>query len=245
MQTALRVIYPARCIGCGGIVESDFGLCGPCYADTPFLLGLVCDGCGAELPGGHESEMARCDSCLAHPPPWDQGRAVMEYAAMGRRLVLGLKHADRLEITAPAAAWMASSARPMLRPGTVIAPIPLHWARRIGRGYNQSAELSRRLVKELRARDPAQEVLDQPDLLLRSRKTPSLEGKTRAQRYALLSAAIRVNPARAAGLKGRPVLLVDDVMTSGATFSAATAACRAAGSGPVSVLALARADKAL
>ncbi|SLN67980.1 DNA utilization protein GntX [Pseudooceanicola marinus] len=237
---ALRLIYPPRCLGCGGLVESDFGLCGPCWRDTPFIGGLACDGCGLPLPGGRPGEVARCDGCLADPPPWAQGRAVMLYEGMGRKLVLGLKHGDRHDIAAPSAAWLAEAAEGIVARGAVIAPIPLHWRRRVRRGYNQSALLSRGLARAL----AAHAVLDLPDLLERPRATPSLDGRQRAERRAILKGAIRVAPRYADRLAGRPVLLVDDVLTSGATFSAATRACQAAGAATVAVLALARVGKA-
>ncbi|QPM91442.1 hypothetical protein PSAL_026950 [Pseudooceanicola algae] len=221
-------------------MESDFGLCGPCWAETPFIGGLACDLCGAPLPGGDPDEIAHCDDCLRTPRPWHRGRAVMLYEDLGRRLVLGLKHGDRLDIAAPAAFWMVDTAAPLLQDGMIVAPIPLHWRRRVSRGYNQSAEISRRLARRLQDRG----ALDLPDLLCRPRATPSLDGKSAADRFAALGDRLVVTPARRAALVGRPVLLIDDVMTSGATFSAATRACLDAGSGPVSVLALARAVKA-
>ncbi|MGI3164236.1 double zinc ribbon domain-containing protein [Pseudooceanicola sp. 200-1SW] len=237
---ALRLIYPPRCLGCGGLVESDFGLCGPCWRDTPFIGGLACDGCGLPLPGGRPGEVARCDSCLADPPPWAQGRAVMLYDGMGRKLVLGLKHGDRHDIAAPAAAWLAEAAAGIVAHGALVAPIPLHWRRRVRRGYNQSALLSRGLARQLAASG----IMDCPDLLERRRATPSLDGRSRAERRALLEGAITVTAAHRAALRGRPVLLVDDVLTSGATLSAATRACLRAGAVTVAVLALARVGKA-
>ncbi len=219
-------------------MDSDFGLCGDCWRDTPFIGGTVCDACGVPLPGGQGEAAARCDQCLSHPPPWNRGRAVMLYAGTARRLVMQLKHGDRQDIAAPAARWLAEAAQGLTRPDMLIAPVPLHRWRLLGRGYNQSALLTRRLGPHLGLRDI-------PDLLQRPRATPSLDGKSRTERQGILAEAIRVTPRHAGAVAGRPVLLVDDVMTSGATFSAATGALLAAGSGPVTVLALARVGKAL
>ncbi len=239
VQTALRLVYPPRCLGCGGLVESDFGLCGACWRDTPFITGLVCDCCGAPLPGGREGEVARCDDCIANPPPWQMGRSAMVYDGMGRQLVLALKHGSRLDIAEPAADWLAEAGAPLIEPGMIVAPIPLHWRRRVSRGYNQSALLSRGLARRLKLL----EALDLPDLLERRHATPTLGRKNREERFAALSGRISVNQRHREALQGRPVLLIDDVLTTGATFSAATEACRMAGSGTVSVLALARATK--
>ena len=235
-QTALCAVYPARCLTCGDVVDSDFGLCGPCWRDTSFIGGTICDCCGVPLPGADGGDTPHCDPCLATPRPWVQGRAALLYRETGRKLVLALKHGDRQEIAKPAALWMAAALRNCLEDHTLIAPIPLHWTRMIKRRYNQSALLARALGRHL-------DRPHLPDLLERAKKTPSLDGKTREERHAILRDAIRVTVKRRHNIVGRPVLLVDDVMTSGATLSAATQALQAAGSGPVRVITLARVAK--
>lgn len=238
LQSALRLIYPPRCTVCGGLVDSDFGLCGPCWRDTPFISGAACDLCGVSLPAGPEAEGAtlHCDDCLTLPRPWTAGRAALMYRDNGRKLVLALKHGDRHDVVRPAAVWMARAARPMLHADTLIAPVPLHWLRLLKRRYNQAALLARAVSEEV----------DRPwcpDLLIRPRHTPALGGKGRDARFATLAGTIKVHPKRRHRLIGRHVILVDDVMTSGATFAAAAQACLDAGAGAVSILALARAGK--
>jgi predicted amidophosphoribosyltransferase len=150
--------------------------------------------------------------------------------------VLALKHGDRHDVIRPAAKWLARAAAPLLQPGTVLAPVPLHWTRMLRRRYNQSALLVQALARET----------GQPhclDLLHRTRRTQTLKGLDRAARHAMLSDAIRVNPARRALIMDRPVLIVDDVMTSGATLSAAAQAAFAAGAQDVCILTLARVAK--
>ncbi|MGX0875660.1 putative amidophosphoribosyltransferase [Roseovarius sp. MBR-154] len=235
-QTAIRLIYPSRCTLCGVTVDSDFGLCGPCWRDTPFISGLVCDACGVPLPGEAGAQAEFCDECLTHARPWSRGRAALLYHENGRRLVLALKHGDRHDVIRPAAKWLARAAAPLLQPGTVLAPVPLHWTRMLRRRYNQSALLVQALARET----------GQPhclDLLHRTRRTQTLKGLDRAARHAMLSDAIRVNPARRALIMDRPVLIVDDVMTSGATLSAAAQAAFAAGAQDVCILTLARVAK--
>jgi predicted amidophosphoribosyltransferase len=124
----------------------------------------------------------------------------------------------------------------MLHADTLIAPVPLHWLRLLKRRYNQAALLARAVSEEV----------DRPwcpDLLIRPRHTPALGGKGRDARFATLAGTIKVHPKRRHRLIGRHVILVDDVMTSGATFAAAAQACLDAGAGAVSILALARAGK--
>ncbi len=177
-----------------------------------------------------------CDACLATPRPWAQGRTALLYRDMGRKLVLALKHGDRQEIARPAARWMAQTAQGILPQEALIVPVPLHWRRSLKRRYNQSALLAKALSAETGHSWCS-------DLLQRVRRTPSLDGLGRVERFSVLQEAIRVHPRRRHRIIARPVILVDDVFTSGATLTACTEACLAAGSGPVFVLALARVAK--
>tara|TARA_R110002074_G_scaffold609_21_gene3345 strand:+ start:3105 stop:3839 length:735 start_codon:yes stop_codon:yes gene_type:complete len=235
-QTALNFVYPARCLTCGAMVDSDFGLCGPCWRDTAFVGGTACDGCGVPLPGVNGGHSLQCDTCLAAPRLWIQGRAALVYRDTGRKLVLALKHGDRQEIARPASLWMANVVQSITPENALIAPVPLHWLRLMKRRYNQSALLA----KALSARMGCAWC---PDLLQRYRRTSSLDGLGGQERHDMLQNAIRVHPNRRHRLMGRPILLVDDVMTSGATLTAATKACLEAGSGPVRVVTLARVAK--
>ncbi|GAB4284114.1 MAG: ComF family protein [Roseovarius sp.] len=233
LQTALRLVYPPRCLLCGDLVDSDFGLCGPCWRETPFIAGLCCDLCGTPLPGVDDGEAVTCDDCLATARPWSRGRAAMLYRDNARRMVLALKHGDRQDIVRPATLWLARAAAPLIEARTLIAPVPLHWTRMLRRRFNQSALLARALARHLGRQDC-------PDLLCRPTRTPVLDGLGARERFAALAGAIRVRRSRRALLAGRPVLLVDDVMTSGATLAAAALACLDAGAQDVRVLVLAR-----
>lgn len=236
MLGALHLMFPPRCIACGEGVSTDFGLCPTCWRDTPFALGLVCDKCGLPLPGADEGKAEFCDDCLTLARPWERGRAALIYKDAARRMVLAFKHGDRLDLLRPMAGWMSRAAAPILVPDMLVAPVPLHRLRLIKRRYNQSALLSGAVAK-------AAGLDHAPDLLQRTRATPSQEGLHRDDRFANLAGAVRVNPRRATVLAGRRVLLVDDVMTSGATFAACAEACLIAGAENVSVLALARVAK--
>lgn len=236
VQSGLNALYPPRCLACGDVVEGDYGLCGACWRDTAFIGAGVCDSCGVPLPGAEATETQHCDGCMQHPPPWARGRAALLYRDTGRKLVLALKYGDRQEIAKPAGLWMANAIRGLVPDQALIAPVPLHWQRMIQRRYNQSALLAQALAAETG-------LAVCPDLFQRLRRTRRLDGMDREARFAMLKGAIRTHPRRRHRLAGRPVLIVDDVMTSGATLSAATLAAHAAGSGPVYVVTLARAGK--
>ncbi len=235
LQTAVELIYPPRCLVCGGLVESDFGLCGACWRDTPFITGLVCDLCGVPLPG-RSGTVEHCDDCMATARPWSHGRAALTYRDTGRKIVLALKHGDRQDIVPTAGKWMAQAAQPLLSPDMVVVPIPLHFYRLLQRRFNQSALLAQALARQTG-------LYCCPDALIRTTYTPSLDGKSRDERFATLSGVLAMHPKRGHHLADKPVLLVDDVMTSGATLGAAAEVCLAAGAREVCVTVLARVAK--
>lgn len=235
-QTAIRLIYPSRCITCGDLVEGDFGLCGPCWSTTPFIGGLVCDSCGTPLPGMDDGLPSTCDDCLRTPRLWGQGRAALLYRDNARRIILGLKHADKQELARPAGQWMAQRAGPLLRPDMIVTPVPLHWSRFLFRRYNQAALLGREVARNLN-------LPFCPDLLERPKVRGHMDGLSQEARYSKMQDAIRPHPRQAPRMAGRPILLVDDVMTSGATLDAATRACFDANASEVNILTLARVAK--
>ena len=236
LQSVVRAIYPPQCVACEELTEAERGLCGPCWRDTQFIAGTICDRCGVPLPGFDDADDLICDDCLHVARPWTKGRAALVYAGVGRRLVLRLKHGDRTELAHPAAAWMARVVTPLIAPDTVIVPVPLHRLRLIKRRYNQAALLAQALAKQT----------GQPhcvDALVRQKRTRPLDGHNRDARFAALQGAIAPHPRRRSVLRDRSVLLVDDVMTTGATLAACAEAALAGGAKDVSVLTLARVTK--
>ena len=214
-------------------------LCPTCWGEADFIGGCICDRCGAPLPGfaaAEGDEPLACDECLALPRPWAQGRASLVYAGTGRRLVLALKHADRPDLTPALGRWLAVAVAPLVGPDTLVVPVPMHPLRLLRRKYNQAALLAAAV-----ARAHGLHVL--PAALRRQRHTPMQDHRSVADRFANVGGAITVARRSQAALTGRKVLLVDDVMASGATLSAATEALEAAGAGPVVVAVLARAVK--
>jgi len=235
MQAILHLIYPPACLSCREPTEQHGMLCGSCRAQTPFVTGLVCDQCGLPLPG-ETAERVLCDDCMAIARPWERGRAALLYKGRARAMVLAFKHGDRTDLARPMARWMLRASEPVLSAGMIVVPAPIHRLRLLRRRYNQAGLLARELagIAGLQCA---------PDLLLRLRHTRTLEGLTRRERFAELTDAIGVRSDKARLIAGLPVLLVDDVMTSGATLAAAADALLAAGAGRVCVSVLARVGK--
>ena len=233
LKTALvNTLYPPRCLACTAATDQPHGLCPACWRDTHFISGTRCGKCGVPLVGDAGAEDV-CESCQRHPPAWDRGAAAVLYAGAGRKVVLALKHGDRLDMVRPLATWMAAAGSELLAEADVVAPVPLHWRRLLQRRYNQSAELARRLGR-ISGRHCV------PDLLVRRRATVPQEAMTRTARAANQAGAFAVAPRHGAAVAGKAVLLIDDVLTSGATLSACADCLRAAGAARVDVLALAR-----
>ena len=238
LPAAIRAIYPPSCMGCAEPALEDHALCGRCWRDTPFISGLVCDLCGVALPGeGASSDGLVCDDCMKIARPWNRGRSTLEYRDRARRFVLQLKHGDRTDLARPLAAWMARAAQPLLTGPALLVPVPLHRTRLFARRYNQAALLAKGMG----------ESLDQPtglDVLLRTVRTPLLGGLNRDERFRTLADIFAVSQKRRDQIEDRHILLVDDVMTTGATLAACTEALMAAGAQIVDVVTLARATKA-
>lgn len=235
LQRALSIVYPTQCALCAEQVDQDGGLCGACWRKTPFIGGLACDSCGAPLPG-YEKGRAHCDECLLTPRPWDAGRAAFLYEGNGRGIILALKHGDRTDLAMPAALWLKNAGRDILTAETLLVPVPIHWSRLLSRRYNQAAEISRALSKATGLRMCQ-------DALVRTKRTVVQNGMTVGQRQANVEGAIVANPKRYRSLEGSRICLIDDVMTSGATLSACTAAAFDAGADQVFVMVLARVAK--
>jgi predicted amidophosphoribosyltransferase len=241
MQRVLRLLYPPQCAGCDVLIGSEAALCATCWRDTPFVRGLVCDSCGAPLRGeagntageAAGTDVEYCDACLRHPRPWDRGRAALLYRGVGRDIVLRLKHGDRTELAGPAGLWLAHAARPLVNCKTLITPVPAHWLRLFRRRYNQAALIAQNVASEL-------DLPWVPDLLQRMRATPDQGHRSYDARFANVEGAIVAHPRRHSQMAGRHVLIIDDVMTSGATLSAAAQAALAGGASRVSVAVLAR-----
>jgi ComF family protein len=232
------LVYPPRCPACGEGIAAQDGLCAACWAELAFPGEPACASCQRPFGAAMVAEGAVCAPCLADPPRHDGIAAGTLYNDASRQLVLAFKHGKRIAL-APMLAKMAASRLPELDGDWLVVPVPLHPWRLWRRGFNQSALLAREIAK-LRG----QEVL--VDALVRKKPTPTLGGLGRAARARALSGAIAVDPRRQASLRGTSAVLVDDVMTSGATSDACVRALKRAGAQKVIVACFARVlDEAL
>lgn len=230
---ALDLLYPPLCIGCRTQVGEPGSLCAACWQDIDFIDGPACRCCGLpfDLDPGSDT---LCAACLADPPSFDTARAVMRYDDKSRGPILALKHADRLDLIPGFVRWLDRAGRGLLDESDIIVPVPLHRRRLWHRRYNQAAELARGLGA-LTAKPV------EPMVLRRVRPTPSQGAMPSAKaRRRNMRGAFQVPPERRSTVEGRAVLLVDDVLTTGATADACARALKRAGVEKVSVLALAR-----
>jgi ComF family protein len=231
VRRLVDLLMPPTCMSCGVEVATPLSHCAACWSALPMLAGAQCDSCGVPLPIAWQTE-SHCLGCLAEPPRFDRARAPFLYDGPARQTVLAFKH-GREAYAAPMATAMLRAWNGDALGDHLVVPVPLHRWRLWSRGYNQAALLARAVAQQAGAG------LDL-DALVRLRNTPSSRGLNRAARRRNVEGAFRVSREAAARLKGRKLLLVDDVMTSGATASAAAGALRRAGAMRVDVLIYAR-----
>lgn len=174
-----------------------------------------------------------CAACVAVDPPYERARAAIAYDDGSRGLILGFKHGDRLDAVPAFAPWMARAGRELLAEADLLVPVPLHWTRLFVRRYNQASVLAQ-AVGRLAGRPVA------PDLLVRRRRTRSLGTFGPRQRAETVRGAFAVAPRWRASVPGARIVLVDDVLTTGATVGACIRALNKAGASAVDVLTLAR-----
>jgi ComF family protein len=234
MGSALRgladLILPPRGLDGSGPVQSP-GLPVDAWTRIRFLEDPVCDGCGA--PFEHGQGDARCSACLARPRRFGRARAACLYDDASRDLILQLKHADRTDLARLFTAWLGRAAAELIGEADAVVPAPLHRWRLFRRRYNQSAEIARPLA----ARHGLAYL---PDALQRLRNSDSQAGKSATGRRRNVAGAFTVAPARRPQIDGRRILLVDDVMTTGATAEACARALLRAGAAAVDVAVIAR-----
>jgi len=228
----LDSVLPPLCLGCNEIVAEPGALCTTCWPGFSFIAAPHCGLCGVPF-ADDLGEGARCGACLRRAPRFRRARAALVYDDKTRSLVLPFKHGDRTDMARACGRWMARAGSELLADAELIAPVPLHWRRLFARRYNQALLLARSVSRLGNA--PLA-----PDLLRRARWTGSQAGLKVQERRTNVRRAFELHPRWTTTVRDKTVLLVDDVLTTGATVEACTQVLQGAGARHVDVLTLAR-----
>ncbi|MDR6786856.1 ComF family protein [Sphingomonas sp. BE138] len=229
LHRLIDLALPPRCPGCGATVAGQGRFCAGCWSSLRFLGPPWCAGCNLPFEH-HRGDDARCGQCLADQPAHDGVRAAVAYGAVARTVALRLKYGGR---TAYAEAMAALMRRHLPERPALLVPVPLHRRRLWWRGYNQAALIARALGRGT-GMTVALHALE------RHRATPPLRDRSPRERRATVAGAFRMTDAGRDAVRGRAVVLVDDVYTSGATAEACVRVLKTAGAASVTILAWAR-----
>ncbi len=228
---AADLILPPVCCACRAPVSAHHCLCPVCWRQVQFITHPVCDRLG--IPLGFASDEHNVSAqALAEPPLYDRARAPCAYSGIARELIHAFKYGDRHEMLALFVRWMSTAGRDLLHDADLLVPVPLHPMRLLRRRFNQSAMLALRLGAEHGIK------LSQD--LRRVRRTRQQVGLSFTERRDNVADAFQLSRTGARKIAGRHVVLVDDIITTGATVDACAQVLRAAGAKQVDVLAIAR-----
>jgi len=229
---ALDFVYPPTCLDCGAPIARHSGLCAACFVKLRPISRPYCPilGIPFEVDLGPD---ARSAEAIADPPPFRRSRSAVLYNEVAQAIVGRMKYGDRPELAGFCARLMYPAGADLWPDKPVLVPVPLHPMRQIERRYNQSAELARTLAR-------LTGLTVDPTLVRRTRRTRQQVGLSRDARQRNVSGAFAPHPDILSRLKGRPVVLVDDVITTGSTVIAITRALNRAGVDNVDVISFAR-----
>lgn len=233
---AADLALPPQCFGCAAPIARQGGLCGACWYAIDFIERPFCDISGMPMPFDPSigaSGLSISVAAIDKPPPYARARAVMRYNEASASLISRFKYADRLEAAPAFAHWMVRAGSDVLQGADLIMPVPLHRGRLFQRRYNQAAELSRAIARETGVALAA-------DHLVRVRATRPQVGLSGDARRRNVAGAFRVKSGVGPQITGKTIVLVDDVMTTGATIEACARVLHAAGARELRVLTLAR-----
>jgi ComF family protein len=230
-KLALDIALPTLCVACREPVEGE-GVCASCWAKLSFIAPPFCPRLGIPFVYDPGPEMLSMEA-IANPPAYARARAAVRYDDVARTLVHALKYQDRTDLAPAMGRWMARAGHQLLEEADVLVPVPLHWRRGWSRRYNQSGALARIIERQTGVALAA-------EALRRIRPTEQQIGLSRPQRASNVQGAFKVAPDRQHAIAGRRVVLIDDVLTSGATVDACARALLRAKAAAVDVLVFAR-----
>ncbi|WP_246710867.1 ComF family protein [Mesorhizobium sp. RMAD-H1] len=226
------LLFPPQCAGCGREVADPGTVCGRCWSRLRFIDRPYCAVMGT--PFAHDlGENFLSAEAIADPPPFRRARAAVVHDGVPRRMVVGLKYHDQTNLAPWMAKWMVRAGGELISDCDVVIPVPLHPFRFWSRRFNQAAELARAVARM--AGKPFE-----PDALIRVKRTRQQVGLVATERQRNVSGAFRVPQREEIKVRGRNVLLIDDVYTTGATVKAATRALMRARAASVDVLTFSR-----
>lgn len=226
----LDLLLPPRCLKCGAEISGEGALCAECWRGIAFLQPPYCSRCGLPFEVDLGAD-AICGACAREGPLYAHARAAMQYDEASRTLVLAFKHGDKLQLAPALGLFMRHAGAELLAGCDIIVPVPLHWTRLFARRYNQAAVLAHAI-----ARSGGPPVA--ADLLQRRRATPSQGRSGRAERRRNVRGAFALK--RGSNVIGRRIVLIDDVLTTGATVTECARVLLDSGAKAVDVLTLAR-----
>jgi ComF family protein len=230
-KLVLDIALPTLCISCREPVDGE-GVCAECWARLSFIAPPCCPRLGIPFVYDPGPDMLSMEA-IANPPAYARARAAVRYDDVARTLVHALKYQDRTDLAPAMGRWMARAGHELLDDADVLIPVPLHWRRAWRRRFNQSGALARAIERQSGVKLAA-------EALRRIRPTEQQIGLSRTQRASNVQGAFKVAPDRQAQIAGRRVVLVDDVLTSGATADACARALLRAKAASVDVLVFAR-----
>jgi ComF family protein len=228
----LDLVYPATCLACDRPLADADTICSTCFATLRPITAPYCPVLGLPFEADPGSGTVSAEA-LADPPPFRRARAALVYNDPAARIVSRLKYGDRPELAGFCAALMAQAGADFWAAGPVLIPVPLHARRFVHRRYNQSTELARALARRTNCACRA-------DLVRRIRPTRQQVGLSATARERNVAGAFAAHPKLSQILAGRPVVLVDDVYTTGSTLKALTRCLKRAGVEHIDVLSFAR-----
>lgn len=238
MQIGLRTVLPPRCGGCGAVTDTVHAVCADCWIGLRFISDPLCACCGYpfELAADENTgDGILCGECLRKKPAFDRARAALVYDDASRDYLLRFKHGDRTDLTPLLSRWLVQTGRDFWADADIILPVPLHRTRLLMRRYNQSGLLAASLSRQIG-------IGWHGTVLRRLRKTRSLGGLGPSSRKREVGGAFGVDDriAQRIGLSGARVVLIDDVLTTGATANACARILKRAGAMHVDVITVAR-----
>jgi len=230
-RLALDIALPALCVACREPVDGE-GVCAACWAKLSFIAPPYCPRLGIPFVYDPGPELLSMEA-IANPPAYARARAAVRYDDVARTLVHALKYQDRTDLAPAMGRWMARAGRELLEQADALIPVPLHWRRGWSRRYNQSGALARVIARQSGLKLST-------EALRRVRPTQQQIGLSRPQRASNVQGAFKVADHRRSEIQGRRVVLVDDVLTTGATVDACARALLRAKAASVDVLVFAR-----